>query len=49
LSVEVAPESAAVVGSADKIAVAVLPADAPFPAAAAPSDESTPSTTVAGG
>lgn len=49
LSVEVAPESAAVVGSADKVAVAVLPPDAAFPAAAAPSVESTPSTTVAGG
>ncbi len=34
LSVEVAPESAAVVGPAEAVAVAVLAADAPFPAAA---------------
>ena len=34
LSVEVPPESAAVVGSADEVAVAVLASEAPFPAAA---------------
>lgn len=37
LSVEVPPESAAAVGSADKVAVAVLASDAPFPAAVTPS------------
>jgi SAF domain len=48
LSVEVPPESAALVGSADAVAVAVLPADATFPASVNPGDEVTPST-VAGG
>jgi len=49
LSVEVPPESAAAVGSADKVAVAVLASDAPFPAAATPEVEASPSTSVAGG
>ena len=48
LSVEVPPESAAVVGAADAVAVAVLAAESPFPVVAAPA-EATPSTSVAGG